>query len=192
MAHKIITKRAPPVTLDDMLLHLKEDVAGTDSALDALTLARFDAACDLAQHYTGRAIGLQTLEKAMDQFPAGPILLPLPPAISVVSITYVDPAGVLQECGPNAYVLDDYSDGYHWAIPVVGGRWPEAMAAVNTVKVRLTTGYTASTLPGAVRAALLLILGHLHENNQAASALKLEEIPIGVYDLLGTVKIWEL
>ncbi|WP_367847007.1 hypothetical protein [Rhodoferax sp. WC2427] len=189
MPTKTLVKRELPLTLLEMRTHLKLDDPDQVNELDALILARCGAACDFAQHHTQQAIGKQTLELALSCFPAWELPLPFSPVTSLASIKYVDAAGVVQTCGLNSYALNDYGR-QHQAIPGYGTIWPITRAQWDAVKVQYECGYTAATLPDAIRSALLLILTHLHENNQAVSTLKLEEIPLGAVDLLNTEKVW--
>jgi uncharacterized phiE125 gp8 family phage protein len=132
------------------------------------------------------------LELALDAFPDGPIELPRTPVTGITSIKYLDAAGTLQTLDPSLYTLDDYSSQQHWAVPAFGTTWPGTLDAANAVKVRFAAG--AAAIPGAVRSALLLIVGHLDTNRSEVeidrgSAM---EMPSGVCALLDTQKVWAL
>ena len=180
---KVITPPTQVITLADLREHLRvEEVA---PAQDALIIAQLDAARDYAQHYTGAAIGSQTIEIALDCFPENGILLAPGPVNSITSIKYIDGTGAEQTIANTQYTLDDYGIK-HWALPKAGTSWPTPLDAANSVKVR----YVAGTLVPAVRSALLLLVGELFANREQTTAKEMGEVPIGVKHLLDTVKIW--
>jgi len=155
-------------------------------AADDAQLVGFRAAAHgHAEHYTQRAFGSQTLELALDEFPAGPIELLRGPVSSIASIKYIDQSGVEQTLSDTLYTLDNYGLQC-WAVPAVDTDWPASMAVANAVKVR----YVAGDLPGAVRSAMLLMAGHLYANRESSAPTALQELPMGVKALLDTVKVW--
>jgi uncharacterized phiE125 gp8 family phage protein len=192
MAIKIITPPAALLTLADLRLHLKLDTTGGVHADDSLIAAQLAAAHEYCEHYTGRSYGSQTLELALDAFPSGPIQLPRGPVTGVTSVTYIDSAQVTVVLSNAMYALDDYS-APAWLTFAYNTVWPDTLAAPNAVKVRYVAG--ASTLPSAVRAALLLIVGHLYEHRESVSSGNLASpsltiVPMGVDALLDTQREW--
>ncbi len=185
MAYKIITPAEAVIDLPTVKAHLRVDHAFDDSLISAYLLA----AMAYAQHYTGVAIGEQEVEVALDGFPCGAISLPLAPASSIVSITYVDEAATEQTLATTAYALDNYGLS-HWAMSAAGSDWPATYEAANVVRVRYMAGST--TIDPAVKAAILLTVGHLYENRQEATDKKLASVPLGVNALLDTVKVWAI
>lgn len=183
MAYKVITAASAVLTAVETRAHLRLDLT-TD---DDLIAAQLVAAVEFAQHYTGVAIGSQTLELALDEFPEGAIELPMAPATSITSVKYIDTTGTEITLGSSAYTLDDYGIK-HWVLPAYDTEWPSTLDTANAVKVRYVAG--AATLPKAIRAALLLHLGHMYENRQEATRMKVEQVPMGVCALLDTVKVW--
>lgn len=185
MGYKVITPPVEPVTLEETRLQCRV----TDTAEDSLLASYITAAREYCQHYTQRAIGSQTLEIALDGFPDGAIELPMSPATAITSIKYVDTNGVEQTLAGSAYALDDYSH-LSWAIRAYGTEWPITEAVANAVKVRYVAG--AATVPGPIRAAMLLMIAHLFENRSSTSAGAVVELPLGVKALLDTNRIWSL
>ncbi|MDM0024081.1 head-tail connector protein [Variovorax saccharolyticus] len=181
MGVKVITAAAQAIPTADLRAHCNS-VAADDALLVGFCLA----AQGYAEHYTGRSIGSQTLELALDEFPAGAIELPQGPVTGITSIKYIDSAGTEQTLSGTLYALDDYGIQC-WGVPKVDTTWPATMAAANAVKVL----YVAGALPPAVRAALLLIVGNLYENReQSIVGTIVSELPLGVKSLLDTVKVW--
>ena len=183
MKYKVITPPAAVLTTAELRLHLRLD---DDNALeDSMLTALLESAREYAQHYTGRAIGVQTIEIAVDAFPEASIMLQPGPAISITSIKYLDAVGIERTITNTLYALDDYGLR-NWALPAAGTTWPATADVANAVKVR----YQAGSLPAAVRAALLLLVGHLYEHRENTVQTQINEVPIGVHALLDTVKDW--
>lgn len=184
MKYKVITPPPQVITLAELREHLRvEEVAPTQ---DALIIGYLDAARDYAQHYTGTAVGSQTIEIAFDCFPENGILLAPGPASAITSIKYIDSTGVEQTIANTQYTLDDYGI-QNWALPKSGTSWPTPLDVANSVKVR----YVAGTLVPAVRAALLLHVGFVFANREAVNIGNItSELPLGVRALLDTVKVW--
>jgi uncharacterized phiE125 gp8 family phage protein len=89
--------------------------------------------------------------------------------------------------------LDDYAFPARLVLNGSGRTWPALEAIPNAVRVRLEVGYlgpeassddAGETLPKQLRAAILLLLGHLYENREATVEKSLAEIPFGVETLL--------
>lgn len=183
---KVITAAARPLTLAELRLHLRLDTVDGAHEDDALILAQLDAAVEYAQHNTGRAIGLQTLELALDAFPAcGDIMLPLSPVISITSVKYTDINGTEQTVGSSNYALDDYSLQGR-VVPAYAYVWPSTQSVPNAVRVR----YVGGTVPSAFTAALKLIVGHLYQNREQGSTIEVKDIPLGVDAMLGTQRVY--
>lgn len=187
MGIKVITAPAAMLTLAELRLHLKLDTTGGVHTDDTLIAAQLTAAHGYCQHYTQRSFGDQTLELALDDFPVGGILLPRSPVTSIVSVKYINTASVDTTISSADYLLDDYGE-QAWVVPAYGLDWPEPLDTVNAVKVRYQAG--AATLPSAVRAALLLIVGHLYANRENVAPGSLASVPLGADALLDTVKDW--
>lgn len=131
------------------------------------------AARQWVEDYTRRRLAVQTLELVLDSFPGVGFLLH-PPVHEVVSLKYLDTDNVERTLDPSGYVLDDASD-QHWVVPAYGTDWPDTYLEINAVRLRYITGYTGTgdspdtyPLPGPLRAAMLLIIGDLYENREAA------------------------
>jgi len=187
MGIKVITAPAALLTLTELRLHLKLDTTLGVHADDTLIAAQLTAAHEYCEHYTQQSFGDQTLELAIDDFPVGAIVLPRGPVTSVVTVKYINTASVNTTIADTDYVLNDY-DQQASIDPAYGIDWPEPLDTVNAVKVRYQAG--AATLPGAVRAALLLIVGHLYANRENVSSGSLASVPMGANSLLDTVKDW--
>ena len=187
MALKIITPPAAVLNLEQLRRHCKIDPPDAANEADDDLTAALAAAQAHAQHYTGISIGSQTLELALDEFPAGGIQLPQGPVTSITSVTYVDTNGATQTLAGSAYSLEDYSTP-QWLQPAVDTEWPDTYATANAVKVRYVAG--AATIDGAVAQALRLLVGLYFAAREASNKDAQIEIPFGVTTLLNTVKVY--
>ena len=186
MSVKLITPPAELVTLAEARMQCRADNTVEDSLITNL----ISAARKYAEHYTQKAIGLQTLELALDEFPSGAIELPMSPATSITSIKYINTAGVETTMQAAAYVLDDYPP-ISWALCAYGTTWPATQAVANAVKVRYVAGL--ATVSAATRAAMLLQIAHLFENREAVNVGSVvTNLPMGVKALLDTDRTWSL
>jgi uncharacterized phiE125 gp8 family phage protein len=184
MAIKVITPPAAAIDIATLRLHLRTDAGAPD---DSLILGYLAAAQELAQHYTGIAIGAQMLELALDAFPSGAIPLPVGPATTITSITYLDSAGALQTVSSSLYALDDYGRASTVGL-AFNAAWPTSRAIANAVKVKYAAG--SGTVPAAVLTSLMLMVGHFYENREEVAPADLREVPMGAKALLDTVRAW--
>lgn len=182
MGIKVITPPADLLTAPEMRLQCRID--GTDS--DGLLTTALAGAAAYAQHYTRTSLGVQTLELALDAFPAGPIRLLQGPATSITSLKYIDTAGTEQTLSGSLYVLDDYTTP-QWVVQAWGTDWPSTRDVANAVKVRYVAGAVAS---GAVKQALLLLVAHYYKYPEGVAEGAPKEVPLGVHALLDTAKDW--
>lgn len=170
MALKLITAPAAlAVSLADVKTQLRID--GTDH--DATLTAYIEAATQVAEHETGRRFITQTWEAVYDAFPCAAIELGLAPVQSVVSVKYLDTAGIEQTVSVVDYVLDaDQSLGVGFVLPGAETEWPAAADSVNAVRVRFVVGYGSSStaVPANVRVWITLAVSQMF-NGCGADAL---------------------
>jgi uncharacterized phiE125 gp8 family phage protein len=194
MGYKL--KTAPsvePISSTEAKLHLKIDSDTTD---DTLIAALITAARESCENYCGRAFINQTWEATFDAFPDdGDYSLPLLPSplSSITSITYKDTAGVTQTVSSSVYEADTY------AVPgkaclKYSQSWPSAMEIQNSVLVTYVCGYgsAASSVPAPIKAAILMLVGHLYEHRESvAVGVSVVEMPQGVSYLLDPYRVIE-
>ena len=182
MGVKVITPATQQLTVAELRLNSRADPL--DTTEDPLFVRWLARAVALAEHYTERSIGSQTLELALDDFPSGPIELLRGPVTSIVSIIYTNISGVDQTLSPTLYSVDNYSRRA-WALPKFGTEWPVAEGSANCVKVR----YIAGDLDPAVMGALFLAVSFWYENREASDK---DVMNGGFASLLNTVKAWRI
>lgn len=126
----------------------------------------------------------------LDGFPTEirPIFSPL---VSVETIKYIDEDGVMQLLGPANYRVDTDTEPGRITI-AYDCNWPETRNVTNAVVIEYTAGYgEADDVPGDIKSALLLLVGHLYENRSAVEQEKIK-IPRGVLSLLWKRKLCEV
>lgn len=178
------TELAVP-SLYDVARHLRMDTPTNDQLAELQGMLA--AARGLCEHYAGTPIGGDTLEQAMPAWPCGPAFALHGKAASVVSVQYRDATGTVQSLGTDQWRLNPYTSPS--TIERAPGVlcWPTLLcpAAFDNVVVRYTVD--ASVSP-AVRAALLLTVGHLDAHRGDTT----QDPPPAAQRLLDTVKVWSL
>jgi uncharacterized phiE125 gp8 family phage protein len=188
----IVAPAVQPLTLEEVKQHLRVDYTDSDSIISAY----IEAATSYVEgehSFTGRALVTQTWELVIDHFPVHEIKIPLPPLQSIDSIKYDDTAGDEQTLATTQYYVDDVSEPA-WVVPIVGG-WPTAVLdAINSVRIRFTAGYPATTdsppdlrgnIPSAIKQAMLLHIGSFHEHREEQIVgLTTMQLPFAAENLL--------
>jgi len=165
MALVLVTPPASsPISLAEAKSHLRVDHSDEDTHIQLL----IDAATTYLDGYTGilgRCLVSQTWDLYLDEFPTcePSIQIPLSPLIAVSSVTYTDTAGDPQTVDSDDYTVDTITPP-GWVVPDSSFSWPATMDAVNAVKVRFVAGY--SSVPAAIKAAMLLMVADLYENRE--------------------------
>ena len=163
-----ISTSVQPVTVAEAKLHLRIDQDHEDS----LITAWIAAATDLCEQRTGRAIALSTYRLRLDTWP-GDIRLTWSPVVSVESVRYADPSGVVMTLDAGEYRLDNYSDPA-WLLPIT--EWPEIGDYANAVEVNFTAGYGTSA-PEALKTWIMLQVGHWSRNREIATDKPMTALP---------------
>ena len=175
-----------PITLEEAWQHLRIDTYGSPLASDDdswLQNIGIPAARMWAEGYTGLSLAPQTLELVADAFPSDYFELPFGPVQYIESISYTDADDVEQTF--TDYELNSYLVPARLS-PAYGFTWPTARDSTNSVRIRYVSGYSLPTyspagfvLTSRLKIGLLLMLGHLYENREDTTALRLELIPNG-------------
>lgn len=187
MHYKVHTAVASePVTLAEARLQCKVD--SDDTTHDNLLTALITAAREFAEHYTGRALAAQTLEAALDAFPAEDFIdLPMPPVSAITTVKYDDEAGDEQTMSAADYSLSAYGNARRINLEP-DATWPTTIDKADAVRIRYVTGPAAA--PKAVKAAILLHIemeSPLNPHTPAERAMKERARDA----LLDTVKVYD-
>lgn len=180
-----------PLSLAECYTHLRVDAVDSDGhPEDTLILALARAAREYCENFTGLSLALKDYEVRSTEFP-DPFELPHPPFVSLLNGVTISDEISDNAIDEDTYTVDDYSDQFAVLSPVT--TWP-VLSTGNTVRVRFRAGYgdeseAAGPLPGPIRAAMLLVLGHLYANREASTAQALSKIPLGVESLLRPYRV---
>lgn len=185
-----------PVSLAEAKLHLRVD--DDQTAEDALILGLIRAAREQTEAQTRRALVTQTWDARYTAFPDdnGRLELPRAPLQSVASVAYLDSTGATTTLDPGDYMVDTASEPGA-VVLAYGGAWPTpTLYPLAPVRVRFTAGYGegAGDVPESIRAAMLLLVGHLYEHREAvvtASSASVGSLPLvqGVDALLWPYRV---
>jgi len=195
-----------PLTLVRVRSHLRLDATGSpathpdDDDLNAFITAARERV-EGRNGYLRRALVSQIWDYKLDDFPSarGSIRIPLPPLISVGSISYVDSDGVSQTLAASVYDVD--------TAPAPGEihlawnqTWPSARNQKNAVTVRFTAGYAVTNspvsdygenVPKPILQAMLLMIGDWYNNREETVVGSItSQIPMGVKALLSPYRIY--
>jgi uncharacterized phiE125 gp8 family phage protein len=192
MSLKLITApTAEPISLEEAKAHLRVEISDDDILITAMIVAAREA----AEAATRRALMPQTWELALPAFPGCAdefkIRLPKAPLASVASLKYVDADGALLPMDSGDYMLDEHSQPAE-IVPAFGTSWPSTRGQPNAVLVRYDAGYAdAASVPGQIKAWMLLRIGMLYENRESVTGMTLTELPF-VDRMLDAYKVWGL
>lgn len=205
----IVPVTAEPISVARARAHIEAQPYGdsdADAADDEMIEDWIRAAREYCEAFCGLSFAPVTLEVALDAFPvqmgasrgALAIELPFGPVREVLSVSYG--TGSDDELGTDAWVLDRYSAPARLTPAGSGTAWPSVDAATAAVRVRYTAGYGETDsdgygepLPYVAKAAMLLMVGHLHQHREATSAVsravEVMELPLGVRSLLRPLRV---
>jgi uncharacterized phiE125 gp8 family phage protein len=176
-----------PITLAVAKSHLRVEIGDDDSYIGLL----LSSARDAVEQYIRRALYAQTWRLTLAAFPSR-IELPVPPAVSITEIAYVDENEVSQVLASSGYRLT--VGDYGILTPAYGESWPNTLAVSGAVTVTFVAGYTSNANPGdpdsavppSIKHAILLKLGHMYENREeVVTGTIAAELPQTSRDLLG-------
>jgi uncharacterized phiE125 gp8 family phage protein len=189
MAYKLITAPSEePVTLAEAQDHCRIDGNEFDALLAGIIIP---AVRNAAESETGRALCTQTRELVLDTFPEA-FLLRGAPIAAIVSLKYLDTAGVEQTLNPADYLLDkDNEPGY--VVPAYGKGWPASYQVPNAVRLRYTCGYgAAAAVPAPIKQWMLLAIGTMKAQAETIGDTKQASLPDRFWHrLLDPYRIYE-
>lgn len=180
MVLRTITQPATePVTLAEVEQQVRCGDLSEESNIINLLI---QAVRERAEAITRRALITQTQELVLDSFPSGrnSIVIPKAPLQSIVSIKYIDTAGVEQTLPSSTYrVISDCEPAD--VIPAYGLSWPVARNDKAVVRVRFVCGYgplasddpedpdkeMPNNVPAGIKQWILMNLSTLYENRES-------------------------
>jgi uncharacterized phiE125 gp8 family phage protein len=158
-----------PVTVAEAKAHLRVDVSDDDTYIGTL----ITAAREWCEQYLDRTLVNTQWVMRFDSFPPDgtqDIELPRPPmslagTTTAVSLTFTSETGGTQAFSTNSFRVD--RNATPGAVKTLYGQtWPPHLMDDNAVSVTWWAGYgsAGSSVPAAVRHAILMLVGHWYEN----------------------------
>jgi len=178
-----------PVSVAEAKAHLRVDTSDDDTYIGTL----ITAGREWCEQYLDRTLVNTQWVMRFDSFPPDgthDIELPRPPmatagTTTAVSLTFTYENGTTATYSTASYRVDRNSTP--GAVKTLYGQtWPPHLMDDNAVSVTWWAGYGAagSSVPAAIRHAILMIVGILYEKRAAAESGSLNEVPFGVKSLL--------
>ena len=165
---RLTSPAVEPVTVAEAKAHLRVDTSDDDTYIGTLiTTAR-----EWCEAYLDRTLINTQWRLRLQRFPTDsqyPITLPRPPVVSsgtatAVSITYTHESGSTATLSTAQYRVQRFETPGR-VTTVYGGTWPAGMEDNDAVQVTWWAGYgaTGSSVPAAIRNAILLYVHELYE-----------------------------
>lgn len=155
------------VTIPELKEHLRITWDDEDTALQPY----LQGALSYLESFTGRKLSQASRTSYFDKFCDLELVGDNPTSIVV---QYVDADGVTQTLDSSVYALK-----VHKARPYLtlayGQSWPSVRAQDAAITVTYQSGYTASTIPGTLRAAVLIEAATQYEYRENESIVNLKE-----------------
>ncbi len=176
---------APVVSLEEAQLQVRADSAIESGLLASLV----EASTAQAEAFCRRRFVTQSWRLTLPAFPAGAIVVPFPPLVSVESVKYVDDNGVLQTVPPADYVART-AETPGEIVPIHGKTWPATRHEPDAIRVEFTCGYGATdAVPAPIKRAILLVVGTLYANRETVAPVSMQAIPHTAEWLLGPYRV---
>ena len=178
---------ALPVTVDEANAQLR--LTAPDEG--GLIYGLIAAAVDLVGQQAGRVLATETWVASVPCVPSvsgwADLILPKNPVTGVTAITYYDANDAVQVASLADFYV--YADADQTIVrPKNGKSWPATIARADAISVTFVAGY--AVLPPALRAAILLVVGHLFENREAVlTGTIASELPLGVQALIDPYRL---
>jgi len=170
--------------------HLRLD---SDDEQDRVLNVLVPAARTWAESATGRQLITATWQMFLGYFPsdnACPIRLPKPPLQSVTHVKYYDSNGVQQTWASANYTVTAPAGekcGGGFILPKATVSYPTAYGPPYEIEVEFVAGHgaDASSVPGLLKAGMLLLVGELFERREEAIVgTIITRVPVAARDLI--------
>jgi len=178
-----------PVTTAEAKSHLRVDVSDDDTLITALIVAARQA----FEEINGRSLYTTTWKLILDEWPTCPyIVLPRPPLAAVTSVVYVDSDGDSQTWDAANYVVETLRTPGRLHL-AEGVDWPSAsLRAASPITITYVAGWaTVGAIPQRYKQAILLLVGHWHENRETvATGTIVAKYPMAFESLATLDRVW--
>lgn len=151
-----------PVTYAEVRISSRID---TDDEKDFVQNA-IVAARKWCEMFMRRSLVTRTYTGRLDSFPSNRIGLPMPPAIAITSISYLDVSGNSQTLATSVYDLDIASEWEAQIFLKYNQTYPATRDIENAVTIVWTAGHgaAASNVPEEAKQAIMLLVDHWYTN----------------------------
>lgn len=176
-----------PITLQEAKNHLRVDTNDDDMLITAL----IRAAREHAEAITRRSFITQIWEMSLDNWPEGmELIIPFPPLQSVISVKYLDSAGIEHIFDADKYIVDTLNEPGRIVLKNYNYCWPtDILQPADSIYIQFKAGYgTAAEVPQSIKQAMLLMIGHWYENREATISESIQ-LPLAVEALLWPYRI---
>jgi len=192
--YRSLTRQTPPavepVTLAEAKAHLRVDTSDDDAYVQNLVTS----AREWCEQYLDRTLVHTQWVMRFDKFPDSgiePVELPRPPMVmsgtaTAVTVTFTQEAGPTSTYSTAEYRVDrNATPGA--ILPIYGSTWTPHRQDDNAISVTWWAGYgaTGSSVPAAIRHAILMLVGHWYEFRTSVLTGSIsKEVEFGVKSLL--------
>jgi uncharacterized phiE125 gp8 family phage protein len=164
-----------PVTVAEAKAHCRVTHADDDAWFPHI----ISTAREVAEARCSRSIGRSVWQLTLDEFPSA-IPLPNPRVLSITTLKYRDPAGVLTTLDPSGYTIDNGSWFQNWVYPSSTSSWPDTWVHPNGVIVTYEAGFLDEQVPSDIRQWMLLAIGAWYD---VRAGMDLSPLPMQAYEL---------
>ncbi|WP_051960485.1 head-tail connector protein [Devosia riboflavina] len=176
-----------PVTLEEAKAHLRVDWDDEDGIISAFIAAAVSY-LDGWSGILGRCLVEQTWRMDFSKF-CRELPLPLAPVTSIASITWRNADGQTATIDDDEYLLEVDSAGNSFARFRNAYVFPSSLYERDAISVTFVAGYPAdeddnSTVPGALKVAILLLVAEWFNNREASVPGSVAELPFAVNALI--------
>ena len=182
---RVVEPAAAVISIDDARRHLVDLPQEDEEYVSGLILA----ACTWINGPTGwlgRSIGVQVLEAEFSGWPCAFDDLPYGPVLELVSVNYVDPAGV-----SHSYPVEDLDLA----------NAPDVRGRIGDVRIRYRTGYGAKdpndaskwidAVPAPIKVAVMMLVAQWYRTREPiAIGATVEALPFAVDALLQPYRVY--
>jgi uncharacterized phiE125 gp8 family phage protein len=164
-----------PFDFDEIKEHIRVDHEIEDAVLKTYILA----AIDYVEKFTWRKLRPTTYTGYADSWDT--FNIQLHPVTSITSVKYYDAANSLQTMSASDYQTDLIS------IPASINFLTtySVFDRPNAIQIEFVSGYAdLYAIPSGLVSGLYLMIGHLFDNRNSTSMVKMHTLPIGLHDIL--------